>query len=44
MEESWSLNFLEQCDNADVPAFLKQLRGRASKRGGDQAVINGRTW
>ena len=44
MEESWALRLLEQCDNADVPAFLKQLGGRASKRGGDQAVINGRTW
>lgn len=44
MEESWVLNLLEQYDNANVPAFLKQLGGRASKRGGDQAVINGRTW
>ena len=44
MEERWALRLLEQCDNADVPAFLKQLGGRASKRGGDLAVIDGRAW
>ena len=44
MQEKWALDLLEQCDAAGVPAFLKQLGGRHGKRGGDQAVINGRTW
>ena len=44
MQEKWALELLEQCDAAGVPAFLKQLGGRHGKRGGDQAVINGRTW
>ena len=44
MQEQWALEILEQCDGADVPAFLKQLGGRKGKRGGDLAVIDGRTW
>ena len=44
MQEQWALELLEQCDAAGVPAFLKQLGGRRGKRGGDQAVIGGRSW
>ena len=44
MEERWALELLEECDAAGVPAFLKQLGGRGDKRGGDQAVIDGRRW
>ena len=44
MQEAWALELLEQCEERGVPAFLKQLGGRANKRGGDQAVIQGRRW
>ena len=44
MREESALELLEQCAAAGVPAFLKQLGGRLGKRGGDQAVIDGRTW
>ena len=44
MKEEWALDLLEQCDEAGVPAFLKQLGGRGDKRGGEKAVIDGRQW
>ena len=44
MLQEWALDLLQQCDEAGIPAFLKQLGGRQNKRGGDQAVIEGRTW
>ena len=44
MQEAWALDLLEQCEERGIPAFLKQLGGRAHKRGGDQAVIQGRRW
>ncbi len=34
----------DQCRAAGVRFFLKQLGGHPSKRGGDDAVINGRRW
>lgn len=34
----------DQCIHAGVPFFLKQLGGARNKRGGDNAVLDGRLW
>jgi protein gp37 len=44
MELAWAREVQEQCQRARVPFFLKQLGGRRGKRGGDQAVLDGRRW
>ena len=44
MDPDWARGLRDQCANAGVPFFLKQLGGRRGKRSGDQAVIDGRTW
>ena len=44
MVERRALQLLEQCENAGVAVFLKQLGGRLHKRGGGQAIIAGRRW
>ena len=44
MEERWALELLEQCARAGVATFLKQLGGRRGKRGGGEAVLDGRMW
>ena len=44
MDPDWARSLRDQCANAEVPFFLKQLGGRRGKRSGDQAVIDGRTW
>lgn len=40
----WFESLRDQCDQADVAFFLKQLGGHPNKRGGDAAVLNGRRW
>ena len=44
MHPDWARGLRDQCANAGVPFFLKQLGGRRGKRSGDRAVIDGRTW
>ena len=44
MDPQWARTIRDQCLTAGVPFFLKQLGGRRNKRGGDQAVLDGRLW
>lgn len=44
MAPAWAEWLIVECYEADVPVFLKQLGGYPDKRGGEQAVINGRAW
>jgi protein gp37 len=44
MELDWAREILLQCQMAGVAFFLKQLGGRKNKRGGDEALLDGRTW
>ena len=40
----WFRDLRDQCRRAGVAFFLKQLGGHPSKRGGDEALLNGRRW
>ena len=40
----WFRDLRDQCRRAGVAYFLKQLGGHPSKRGGDQAILDGRRW
>ena len=40
----WFRDLRDQCLDAGVEFFLKQLGGHPSKRGGDQAVVDGVRW
>lgn len=40
----WFRDLRRQCQRAGVAFFLKQLGGHPSKRGGDEAVLDGRRW
>jgi len=44
MELDWARALRDQCQAANVPFFLKQLGGWPDKRGGAEAVLDGRTW
>ena len=44
MELAWAREIRDLCSEAGVSFFLKQLGGRASKRGGDAARLDGRRW
>lgn len=44
MEIDWAREIQAQCKKKSVPFFLKQLGGRRSKRGGDDAKLDGRLW
>ena len=44
MEPNWVRDIRTQCRRASVAFFLKQLGGRTDKRGGEQAVLDGRQW
>lgn len=44
MNLDWARNIRDACAVAQVPFFLKQLGGWPDKRGGDKAVLDGRTW
>lgn len=41
---SWFRELRDRCQEAAVPFFLKQLGGHPDKRGGTQAVLDGRRW
>lgn len=40
----WLRDLRDQCHRAGTAFFLKQLGGHPSKRGGDEAVLDGRRW
>jgi protein gp37 len=40
----WFEDLRDQCSAGGVNFFLKQLGGHPSKRGGDQALLDGRRW
>lgn len=44
MDPAWAREIREQCTSAGVAFFLKQLGGARKKRGGDEAVLDGRLW
>ena len=44
MKLEWARSIKNQCEKAGVAFFLKQLGGRIDKRGGDTALLDGRTW
>lgn len=44
MNLNWAREIRDQCIEAHVPFFLKQLGGRRGKRGGPDAVLDGRQW
>jgi protein gp37 len=43
-ELDWFRDLRDQCRAANVRFFLKQLGGHPSKRGGEQALLDGRRW
>jgi protein gp37 len=43
-DAAWFRDLRDQCEAADIRFFLKQLGGHPSKRGGDEALLDGRRW
>lgn len=44
MDPEWARIIRDQCLENDVAFFLKQLGGKRGKRGGDEALLDGRMW
>ena len=44
MATEWAQQVRDQCTAKGVAFFLKQLGGRRSKRGGTEAILDGRQW
>jgi protein gp37 len=44
MEISWALTIKNMCQKNKIPFFFKQLGGRNGKRGGMEALLEGRIW
>lgn len=44
MDIAWARSIRQQCQEAQVAFFLKQLGGSKRKRGGDEALLDGRHW
>ena len=44
MDMDWARRLRDQCLDAEVAFFLKQLGGRRGKNGGDSATIDGEPW
>lgn len=44
MDIDWARSLRDQCADAGVAFFLKQLGGRRDKLGGDKAILDGRLW
>lgn len=44
MDLAWVRQIRQQCEEVQVAFFLKQLGGKRSKRGGDEALLDGRQW
>jgi protein gp37 len=43
-DRAWFRELRDLCQSAGVHFFLKQLGGHPSKRGGDEALLDGRKW
>lgn len=43
-QTEWFRDLRDQCHRAGVAYFLKQLGGHPSKRGGEEALLDGRRW
>ena len=44
MDPAWAREIRDQCDDAGVAFFLKQLGGARGKRGGTEALLDGKLW
>lgn len=44
MDLTWARDIRNQCEKAGVAFFLKQLGGSHGKRGGPQAMLDGKLW
>jgi protein gp37 len=44
MDPEWARRIRDECESKNVAFFLKQLGGRRGKKGGEEAVLDGRTW
>lgn len=44
LQVEWVREIRDQCVSNGIPFFFKQLGGRRSKRGGDEAILDGRLW
>lgn len=44
MKIEWAQRIIRRCEDHQIPVFLKQLGGFPDKRGGEAAVIDGRSW
>jgi protein gp37 len=44
MDPAWARDLRDRCVAASIPFFLKQLGGARDKRGGEDAVLDGRRW
>jgi protein gp37 len=44
MKVEWVRDIRDQCVAAEVPFFFKQYGGASKKRGGDEALLDGRLW
>ena len=44
MDLDWARSLRDQCEDSEAAFFLKQLGGAGNKRGGANAVLDGRTW
>jgi protein gp37 len=44
MDIAWARCIRQQCEEARVAFFLKQLGGSKGKRGGEEALLDGRLW
>jgi protein gp37 len=44
MDPEWARLIRDQCLANNVPFFLKQLGGRNGKRGGEEALLDGKIW
>lgn len=44
MNPAWAREIRDQCNRAGVAFFLKQLGGARGKRGGEEALLDGKLW
>lgn len=44
LQLEWVRDIRDQCLAHKIPFFFKQLGGRSKKRGGDEAILDGRLW
>lgn len=44
MEIDWALQIKDKCQNSNIPFFFKQVGGKRRKRGGEEALLEGKKW